>query len=990
MSVTITQNRLTALLSSWKQLLQAWSADGRLSSAAEEALLLGVKPEQLVLPAGQWAAAMPDTITSSADVIAARSGNDEIRLTQAQLATIATTAGASVDGGTEAGTLLLTEATNALVDANFTSVSNIETLKLTGANIIELGANAAAAGINTIVLGNDDTSITLNDGVSMTVDAAALPDNKTLTIAGDGSFTINNLLGDLISTAATGTVAIPLNGNGTAVSTSITNNGGAASFTVNSGTMGADDTINFFGAEIITAIAAALSLNLNSLGSAAATVDAAAMADNDNLSVSGKGAYTVTGLTANLINTGTLEDDTTDVSSSTTITKNAGSGSVTVKTGSFDSGDAIVLSGSNAIDVNATDSVNITTGSASTSISESTGNTAVVDAAAMSDDNLLAISGDGDQENSRLITHLTSSSSGTLSITLEDDGINNVSTTITNNAVATGFTVNTGSFDADDTIVLAGSNAINVVAVDSVNIITGSASASISQVGGKTATVNAALLADNSLLTTSGAGNFTVNNLLGDLTNTATGTVALTLDVNTSTGTVDTTITNNAGSGTFKVANGSFASGDTINLAGTGAITVNGLVANVDASTSTGNITTNAVADVSITTGSANTTISETDGNTATVNATALADNNTLTISGDGNQTITGLQADLSSTADGGVINITTADVADQTIDLGSGTRGTRRVDATAMADNNSLTLIGSGAATLTVNDADVDASSYAGNLTVDASGGANASTITTGSGTDSISLTQPQLVTTTIDGGDGEDTLLISAATANIIDSDFTNITGVETLQITGTSTAELGRAANAAGIAKVKVGNENTTIKLTNGIAITIDASLMDEIYTLTLDGDGDFTITDLVANLDASLCTGTVIESIANEVAQTIGFGRVTDGKSLTYSSNKDIITGGFGSNDITGGFGSDSIIAGGGGNTMTGGAVGAGFNNAVDTFDFTSTRSGTTSALATDVATGFEAADEISDFFGPGSASNTMISGTPFASLSDLLV
>ena len=40
--MAISQDRLTALLSSWKLQLQAWSADGRLSSAAQEALQMGV------------------------------------------------------------------------------------------------------------------------------------------------------------------------------------------------------------------------------------------------------------------------------------------------------------------------------------------------------------------------------------------------------------------------------------------------------------------------------------------------------------------------------------------------------------------------------------------------------------------------------------------------------------------------------------------------------------------------------------------------------------------------------------------------------------------------------------------------------------------------------------------------------------------------------------------------------------------------------------
>lgn len=49
-------SRLATLLSDWHLLLQGWAADGRLSAAAQEVLLLGGEPEQLTALTDQWAA----------------------------------------------------------------------------------------------------------------------------------------------------------------------------------------------------------------------------------------------------------------------------------------------------------------------------------------------------------------------------------------------------------------------------------------------------------------------------------------------------------------------------------------------------------------------------------------------------------------------------------------------------------------------------------------------------------------------------------------------------------------------------------------------------------------------------------------------------------------------------------------------------------------------------------------------------------------------
>ena len=66
-------NLLGALLPEWHLLLQGWSADGRLTAAAKEALLLSGEPQALTDLTTQWSARdfsglSPIVLLSSADI----------------------------------------------------------------------------------------------------------------------------------------------------------------------------------------------------------------------------------------------------------------------------------------------------------------------------------------------------------------------------------------------------------------------------------------------------------------------------------------------------------------------------------------------------------------------------------------------------------------------------------------------------------------------------------------------------------------------------------------------------------------------------------------------------------------------------------------------------------------------------------------------------------------------------------------------------------
>ena len=63
------------------------------------------------------------------------------------------------------------------------NATSIETLDLTGASTITLGANAANAGLVNVITGTGATSITDFNGVTLNVDATALANNTVLTLS---------------------------------------------------------------------------------------------------------------------------------------------------------------------------------------------------------------------------------------------------------------------------------------------------------------------------------------------------------------------------------------------------------------------------------------------------------------------------------------------------------------------------------------------------------------------------------------------------------------------------------------------------------------------------------------------------------------------------------------------------------------------------------------------------------------------------------------
>ena len=115
------------------------------------------------------------------------------------------------------------------MDASFANVTGVETVALTGASSIVLGANATTSGIATVITGDDSTSITSTQA-TLAVDATLLATTKALTLLGSANYTVTStgtIFDKVTATSSTGTLNVTFGnvGNGTNAVPFVTGNG---------------------------------------------------------------------------------------------------------------------------------------------------------------------------------------------------------------------------------------------------------------------------------------------------------------------------------------------------------------------------------------------------------------------------------------------------------------------------------------------------------------------------------------------------------------------------------------------------------------------------------------------------------------------------------------------------------------------------------------------------------------------------------------------
>ena len=856
----------------------------------------------------------------------------------------------------------------------------------------------------------------------MTVNATALINNTLLTLSGSATFTVTGLKGDLDASGVTGPLTVAAVDNTNDNGISITTGSNTTSITSSAG----NDTI---------------------------TVNANALNDGTQLTLVGSADFFVTNLQGDLVAsgvTGALTVTTVDVATGLTITT-GGNGANSIDATALLDGHALTLLGSDsatvslkagdlsagtysgALTVNvvtngaATDTVSITTGTNTTSIAAAdTGDAITVNATALNDGTVLTLSGAANFTVTGLKGDLVASGvAGTLNVTTVDVAGLTITTggtggnTINASALADGHALTligsdsaTVSLSAGDlsASTYSGTLTVNVVAnsvlTDTVSITTGSNTTSVAAAeAGDAITVNATALADNTQLTLSGAANFTVTGLKGNLdATTLLGTLTVTAGDNIVdnaitivTGSNTTSITSTAGSDTVTVSATALNDGTVLTLSGAADFVVTGLRGDLVASGVTGalNVTTVDVATglsittgggggntinataltdghvltllgndtatvslsagdllagtysgtltvnvagngvftdtVSITTGSITTTVTAADaGDAVSVNATALPNNTTLTLSGAASFTVTGLKGNIDASGVSGTLTVTTVDATDNTISIVTGSAATSvndafsgdtvTVTATALNDNAQMTLSGAANFTVTGLKGDLDASGVTGALNVTAVAVATGLSITTGGGAtntinatalaagQTLTLTGSSAVTVTLNAGN------LSAGTYG---GAITLNNGAGANDITTGSGADIVTLSAAHASGTIDLGTNSDSLSLVGGNTLTVTSA-----ETITSSGNGIDFIT-----LGAAQGSGNI--NLGGGATDRLD---LANGGNTLNISNTEIINGGGGADvitlltnqtgttiDLAGG--TDSLQLAGGGNTMT---------------------------------------------------------------------
>jgi hypothetical protein len=251
-----------------------------------------------------------------ADVLAGGTGGDTFVFGAADGLNTA----ASIDGGAGSDAIQLNAAA-VLTDASFAQATSIEMLTLSGSSTVTLGANAANAGITTVLIAGGSASTTINDsnGVALSVDAF-LQENTTLTLSGSTAQSVRQIFGDIDASGLTGTLSVTTRD-------------------------AIDDGIAIVTGSASTSIS-------DSFASDVVSVNAAALADHVGLTLAGGASFTVTGLRGNLDAAavgGALTVTTASVASGLSIA--TGSGSTTVDASALVAGESVTLTGSHAATV---------------------------------------------------------------------------------------------------------------------------------------------------------------------------------------------------------------------------------------------------------------------------------------------------------------------------------------------------------------------------------------------------------------------------------------------------------------------------------------------------------------------------------------------------------------------------------------------------------------------------------------------------------------
>jgi hypothetical protein len=308
--------------------------------------------------------------------------------------------------------------------------------------------------------------------------------------------------------------------------------------------------------------------------------------------------------------------------------------------------------------------------------------------------------------------------------------------------------------------------------------------------------------------------------------------------------------------------------------------------------------------DISITTGTANTTITASGiGDTIAVNSDALADNTTLDINGSSTFTVSNIEANTDAAGTSGTVSLAYTDVTDNAASITTGS-GATTVSGTTSADTlttnannlaNDTTLTQSGAAQQVVTSlkGDISATALTGSLTV-----------TTGdNSTDNdISITTGTANTTITASGIGDTIAVNSDALA---DNTTLDINGSATFTVTNleantdaagsSGTVNLAYGDIADNAATISTGSGATTVSgSSSDDTLTTNASSLPQNTLLTLFGAARQVVTNLIGNITGTSLNGSLDVTTGDATDNGISITTGTANTTITASGSSDTIT------------------------------------------------------------------------------------------------
>jgi Ca2+-binding RTX toxin-like protein len=859
------------------------------------------------------------TMGTGTDNVSAGAGNDTIA------AAAAFSAADTVSGGAGTDTMTMTAVA---VDSNFANVTDLETISVTAAGSNALGTTAEAAGITNFIMnngaGNNDTvaAATYTTGLNVTLGGGGsdiittgngnsslsfgsndeLQDNDTVTF-GSGADT-------LAMTAASNVVL-----QGTVDLDDIT---GLETIVVN-GSTGTDVVTLQFQATALTA-ADAITVDATQLTgiSDSITMTNASGTQPTTFSITGGvNGDTLVGAGAaagDTIDGGAGNDQVTGGGGNDSLIGGAGSDTITIAAGTVnasagDANDTIAvvatLSAADTISGGAgTDTMTMTPG----------GTGADAAFANVSDVETLGLTAGA------ATLGANAQAAGVTTIAMDTAG--GGADTLTATAFTTGLTVALGDGGGDIVSLSNSNNIVSFASNDEMNdgdtIAFGSGADTLAMTAASNVVLQGTVDLDDvtglETIVVSGSTGTDVVTLQFQAT-AATAADAITVDATQLTGASDTiTMTNNSGTQptTFSITGG--VNGDT--LAGGGAAAGDTIIGNGGNDQMAGNQGNDVI------TGGAGS--DNANGGAGNDTITTAGANDTIT-AGAGNDNVDAGAADDSIVMGG---NLTFDDV----IDGGANGTGGDTLSANALGTNGDINFLNtsnveslvlgtgvsqiglraqtSGVTAVTLVDgAGVDtltATTFTTGLTVTA--GIGNDSISLGSGNDNVVVDSNDEINVndTITFGSGSDTITTTAAAGvvNGVSLDLDNITGLESIVLSGTT------------------GADASTVQFA---AVTATTS-----QTITIDGSSATGATDNIVVTNASARATTTFNITSGAGADSVQAGSGADtvatggnGDTVVANQGNDSVNTGLGNDSIVAGLGNDTIDAGAGNDTITSG-------------------------------------------------------------------